>query len=76
MKRFVGFALAAAFVVGTFVVVAPADSATLRIGAHRSMWGSFEIIADRMGYWKKEGLKYKVGPLQAGQTDAQRHHPK
>ena len=66
MKRFVGFALAAAFVVGTFVVVAPAESATLRIGAHRSMWGSFEIIADRMGYWKKEGLKYKVGHFKQG----------
>ena len=66
MKRLVGFALAAAFVVGTFVVVAPAESATLRIGAHRSMWGSFEIIADRMDYWKKEGLKYKVGHFKQG----------
>ena len=34
---------------------APAESAPLRIGAHRSMWGSFEVIADRMGYWKKKG---------------------
>ncbi len=66
MKRFVGFILAAAFVVGTFVVVAPAESATLRIGAHRSMWGSFEVIADRMDYWKKEGLKYKVGYFKQG----------
>ena len=53
MKRFVGFVLPAAFVAGTFMVAAPAESAPLRIGAHRSMWGSFEIIADRMGYWKK-----------------------
>lgn len=66
MKRLVGFALAAAFVAGTFVVVAPAESATLRIGAHRSMWGSFEIIADRMGYWKKEGLKYTMGHFKQG----------
>ncbi len=39
MKRLVGFALAAAFAVGTFVVVAPAESATLRIGAHRALMG-------------------------------------
>ena len=66
MKRFVGFALAAAFVVGTFVVVAPAESATLRIGAHRGLMGSFEIIADRMGYWKKEGIKYTMGHFKQG----------
>ena len=66
MKRLVGFALAAALVAGTFVVVAPAESATLRIGAHRGMWGSYEIIADRMGYWKKEGLKYTIGHFKQG----------
>ena len=66
MKRLVGFALAAAFVVGTFVVVTPVESATLRVGAHRGMWGSYEVIADRMGYWKKEGLKYKVGYFKQG----------
>ena len=66
MKRLVGFALAAAFVVGTFVVVAPAESATLRIGAHRGLMGSFEIIADRMGYWKKEGIKYTMGHFKQG----------
>lgn len=66
MKRMVGFALAAAFAVGVFLAAAPAESATLRIGAHRSMWGSFEVIADRMGYWKKEGLKYTVGHFKQG----------
>ena len=66
MKRLVGFALAAAFVVGTFVVVAPAESATLRIGAHRGLMGSFEIISDRMGYWKKEGIKYTMGHFKQG----------
>ena len=66
MKKLVGFALAAAFVVGTFVVVAPAESATLRIGAHRGLMGSFEIIADRMGYWKKEGIKYTMGHFKQG----------
>ena len=66
MKRLVGFALAAAFVVGTFVVVVPAESATLRIGAHRALMGSFEVISHRMGYWKKEGLKYTMGHFKQG----------
>ena len=66
MKRLVGFALAAAFVAGTFVVVAPAESATLRIGAHRALMGSFEVIAHRMGYWKKEGLQYTMSHFKQG----------
>ncbi len=66
MKRFVGFVLAAAFVASTFVVATPADSASLRVGAHRGMWGSYEILADRMGYWKKEGLKYSIGHFKQG----------
>ena len=67
MKRFTGFLLSAAFIAGLFGVFASAEAApTLRIGAHRSLWGSFEVIADRMGYWKKEGLKYKVGYYKQG----------
>ncbi len=66
MKRLVGFALAAAFVVGTFVVVTPAESATLRIGAHRALMGSFEVVAHRMDYWKKEGLKYTMSHFKQG----------
>ena len=66
MKRLVGFALAAAFVAGTFVVVAPAESASLRIGAHRALMGSFEVISHRMGYWKKEGLKYTMSHFKQG----------
>lgn len=67
MKRLIGFTLAAAFAAGAFLAAAPAaESATLRVGAHRGMWGSYEIIADRMGYWKKEGLKYKIGHFKQG----------
>ena len=66
MKRFVGFALAAAFVASTFVVATPAESAKLRIGAHRALMGSFEVVAHRMGYWKKEGLQYTMGYFKQG----------
>ncbi|MYA96901.1 MAG: ABC transporter substrate-binding protein [Nitrospinae bacterium] len=66
MKRLVGFALAAAFVASTFVVATPAESAKLRIGAHRALMGSFEVISHRMGYWKKEGLKYTMSHFKQG----------
>ncbi|MDE0331030.1 MAG: ABC transporter substrate-binding protein [Nitrospinae bacterium] len=66
MKRLVGFALAAAFVASTFVVATPAESAKLRIGAHRALMGSFEVISHRMGYWKKEGLQYTMSHFKQG----------
>ena len=66
MKRLVGFALAAAFVASTFVVATPAESAKLRIGAHRALMGSFEVVAHRMGYWKKEGLQYTMSHFKQG----------
>jgi ABC-type nitrate/sulfonate/bicarbonate transport system substrate-binding protein len=55
-----------ALIAGLFGAVTAADAAKLRIGAHRSLWGSLEVIADRMGYWKKEGLDYKVGYYKQG----------
>ncbi|MBT3352353.1 MAG: ABC transporter substrate-binding protein [Nitrospinaceae bacterium] len=65
MKKIFGFLLAAVLLVG-FSGVTVADAAKLRIGAHRSLWGSFEIIADKMGYWKAEGLDYEVGHYKQG----------
>jgi ABC-type nitrate/sulfonate/bicarbonate transport system substrate-binding protein len=67
MKRFTAILIGAVMAAGLLGVAVTADAApTLRIGAHRSLWGSFEVIADRMGYWKKEGLKYKVGYYKQG----------
>jgi ABC-type nitrate/sulfonate/bicarbonate transport system substrate-binding protein len=63
MSIFIGFVMA----FGLLAAAATVDAAsTFRIGAHRSLWGSYEVIADRMGYWKKEGLKYKVGYYKQG----------
>ena len=37
-----------------------------RIGIHRALFGSFEVIADRLGYWKEEGLDYSVQYFKQG----------
>jgi ABC-type nitrate/sulfonate/bicarbonate transport system substrate-binding protein len=66
MKRFTAILIGAVMAAGLLGVAVTADAAKLRIGAHRSLWGSFEVIADRMGYWKKEGLDYKVGYYKQG----------
>ena len=66
MKKLFGLLLAAIMLVGFSGVISTADAAKLRIGAHRSLWGSYEVIADRKGYWKAEGLDYKVGYYKQG----------
>ncbi len=66
MKKLFGLFLAVVMLVGFSGSITTADAAKLRIGAHRSLWGSFEVIADRMGYWKAEGLDYKVGYYKQG----------
>ncbi|MBI3127511.1 MAG: ABC transporter substrate-binding protein [Candidatus Tectomicrobia bacterium] len=37
-----------------------------RVGIHRALFGSFEVVADRMGYWKAEGLDYNVAYFKQG----------
>jgi len=66
MRKSIGLGLASAFLVGLFAISMPAGAQTLRIGAHRALFGSWEIIADRMGYWKEEGLKYDVQSFKQG----------
>ncbi|HSB61537.1 MAG TPA: ABC transporter substrate-binding protein [Vicinamibacteria bacterium] len=38
----------------------------LRIGIHRAIMGSFDVVADRKGYWKEEGLDYTVQYFKQG----------
>ncbi|MBI3126428.1 MAG: ABC transporter substrate-binding protein [Candidatus Tectomicrobia bacterium] len=62
-KWFIGIALAGG-------MLAPGWSAEgaekFRIGIHRAIMGSFEVIADRKGYWKEEGLDYTVQYFKQG----------
>lgn len=70
MKRFLTGFLVAALAV---VLLAPGWPATpaeaadkLRIGIHRAIMGSFDVVADRKGYWKEEGLDYTVQYFKQG----------
>ena len=38
----------------------------LRIGVHRAIMGSFDVVAHRKGFWKEEGLDYTVQYFKQG----------
>ncbi len=65
MKLFLRGFMAVAFASSLFVA-GPAEAAKLRIGAHRALMGSFEVIAHKLGYWKQEGLEYTFGRFKQG----------
>ncbi len=67
MRRFTSIFLGAALIAGLFTAgSAAAAPPVLRIGAHRALMGSFEVVAHRAGFWKKQGLKYKMGTYKQG----------
>ena len=65
MKRIASFLIAAVMALG-LLGAGLAESATLRIGAHRALMGSFEVVAHRAGFWKKQGLKYTIANFKQG----------
>ncbi|HBK80835.1 MAG TPA: hypothetical protein DDZ83_14385 [Nitrospinae bacterium] len=65
MKRIASFLMAAVMALG-LLGAGLAESATLRIGAHRALMGSFEVVAHRAGFWKKQGLKYTIANFKQG----------
>lgn len=62
LMRTLGSALLAGLLLASFS--APAQ--TLRIGAHRSLMGAWDVVADKMGYWKDEGLDYDMQSFKQG----------
>ncbi len=68
MKRIVSFVVGMVFVLVGVVVVSPIEAAKLRIGAHRELTGSFEVVAHRKGYWKEEGLSYSIKYFKEGRS--------
>ncbi len=66
MRRIFGSVLSFVIALGLLTFGTSAEAAKLRIGAHRSLMGSYEIVADKMGYWKQEGLKYSIGHFKQG----------
>jgi ABC-type nitrate/sulfonate/bicarbonate transport system substrate-binding protein len=66
MKRVVSYVFVVVFTAGLLVVSSSAEAEKLRIGAHRALMGSFEVIAHKMGYWKEEGLEYTFQYFKQG----------
>jgi ABC-type nitrate/sulfonate/bicarbonate transport system substrate-binding protein len=59
-------ALAVVFLAPGWLVPPVEAQEKLRIGVHRAIMGSFDVIADRKGYWKEEGLEYTVQYFKQG----------
>jgi ABC-type nitrate/sulfonate/bicarbonate transport system substrate-binding protein len=66
MKRIFTFVFAVIIAVAMLGLSVPAEAAKLRIGAHRAIMGSFEVVADKAGFWKKEGLDYTFTSFKQG----------
>lgn len=66
MRRFISLIMVAVLGIGLLVLSSPAEAEKLRIGAHRALMGSYEVVADRMGYWKEEGLDYTFQYFKQG----------
>ncbi len=66
MKRIASYVIAAAMLAGLLGAGSAAEAAKLRIGAHRALMGSFEIVAHRAGFWKKQGLEYTISNYKQG----------
>ncbi len=67
MKQFVSSLLVAVGIMGVLGLSTTASAQTkLRIGAHRALMGSFEVIAHRQNYWKDEGLDYTFQYFKQG----------
>ena len=69
MKR-LGIGVVVAALAASVLLVStsvPGEAAeTLRIGVHRAIMGSFDVVAHRKGYWKEEGLDYTVQYFKQG----------
>ncbi len=66
MKQFIGYVLVGLFLVGLPVTNSQVEAQKLRIGAHRALMGSWEVIAHRKGFWNEEGLKYTFAYFKQG----------
>ncbi len=66
MRRFTCVLLGVLLVAGFFAAGSTDAAPKLRIGAHRALMGSFEIVAHRKGFWKAEGLDYTISNFKQG----------
>lgn len=66
MRHIVSSVLAVACLGAPLLTGAQAEAQPLRIGAHRALMGSFEVVAHKMRYWKEEGLDYTFQYFKQG----------
>lgn len=66
MNRLLGGILAFVFASSLLAIGTPAEAAKFRIGAHRSLWGAWEVVAHKKGYFKEAGLDYTFTYFKQG----------
>jgi len=66
VRKPITLVLAGAFLAGLAATSFSVHAQKLRIGVHRALIGSWEVIADKKGYWKEEGLEYTTQNFAQG----------
>jgi NitT/TauT family transport system substrate-binding protein len=68
MKRFAYLIILSGFFFGFLLAPVWVKAATLRLGVHRSVNGAPDIVAHRLGYYKKAGLDYTMKYFKQGKV--------
>jgi ABC-type nitrate/sulfonate/bicarbonate transport system substrate-binding protein len=75
MKKRPVFSMILPIVAGLLAVLPAAEAAKLRLGVYRSVNGVPDVVAHRLGYFKKYGLLYTTNYFKQGKSGAQRRYP-
>jgi ABC-type nitrate/sulfonate/bicarbonate transport system substrate-binding protein len=68
MKKRPVFSMILSIVAGLLAVLPAAEAAKLRLGVHRSVNGVPDVVAHRLGYFKKYGLLYTTNYFKQGKV--------
>ncbi len=68
MKKRPVFSMILPIVAGLLAVLPAAEAAKLRLGVHRSVNGAPDVVAHRLGYFKKYGLLYTMNYFKQGKV--------
>ncbi len=68
MRKTIVWFVAVSFSAGLLAAAPAAEAAKLRLGVHRSVNGAPDIVAHKMGYYKKHGLEYTMKYFKQGKV--------
>ncbi len=68
MKKSLVLTMLLSFAAGLPAVLPAAEAAKLRHGVHRSVNGAPDVVAHRLGYFKKFGLEYTMEYFKQGKV--------